>query len=220
MADGNGGRRLTRRRVLGGVAGAAGVGLIGGAGTRAFLGDTEIVSGSDLGNPYGASYLDLQLSCGGSGTCSTVENGVAFSLKDISPDSIPDTEMCLSLAGNPAWTWLRTTPIENDLTKNLTLSLTYTDSGNAVIDPKTGDGITNYSLLKFLDAFSEGGMLDGGGPDEAFPASSTGEGRCIKLSWSLPADPGLSGLSAEFTLQFAAIQYRADASPTNPWGQS
>ena len=58
------------------------------------------------------------------------------------------------------------------------------------------------------------------GPEGAFGET---EERCLELSWSLPErDPVYSEESAEFTLRFAAVQYRADvgAETSNPWGQS
>ena len=85
MGDGDG-ERLTRRGVLAGVAGAAGVGLVGGAGTRAFLRDAETVPGSILGNPYEGARVNLELGCGND-ACTAEEDGdsVSFAFEGIEP---------------------------------------------------------------------------------------------------------------------------------------
>ena len=225
------GTRLTRRRVLAGVAGATGIGLVGGAGTRAFLRDTEVVPGSALGNPYEGTHLDLELRCPeGDPACTAEADSVSFGFEGIDPDPGTDpaasgaTTFCPGLSGGPAWLWLRTVPstLDSPLADDLLVTLAYVDAdGNrtAVYDP-AGSEVTDRPLNGLLDAFETGGMLVGAaGPDDAFGET---EERCLELSWSLPdRDPYLSEQSVEFALRFAAVQYRteADASATNPWNQ-
>jgi hypothetical protein len=227
MGDGDGGR-LTRRHVLAGVAGAAGVGLIGGAGTRAFLRDTEVVPGEALGNPYEGARVDVTLRCGddsdSSDACTAEEDGegVSFAFEDIEPGDSGSTVVCPSLgeASEPAWLWLGATPqVDTLLAETLTVTLTLDGTAVTAADGTVADGI---SLKTFLDAFAGGAGIPGAdGPDEEMNPFAPDEERCLELSWSLPDDPDpeISEQSVGFTLRFAAVQYRADvdASTTNPW---
>lgn len=227
MSDDADGKRLTRRRVLAGVAGAAGVGLVGGAGTRAFLRDTEVVPGSALGNPYEGARVDVALRCGDSdsGACTAEEDdeGVSFAFEDVEPGSDGSTVVCPSLDGasEPAWLWLGTESIDTLLAEELSVTLTLDGTVVTAADGTKANGI---SLKKFLDAFAGGGAVPGAdGAEEPYPFDPDEE-RCLELSWSLPkdADSGISEQSVEFRLRFAAVQYRADVqdpSTTNPWGQ-
>lgn len=229
MSSDDEGKRLTRRGVLAGVAGAAGVGLLGGAGTRAFLRDTETVPGSALGNPYQGNHLDLELRCpDGDDACTAEADSVSFAFEGIDPDPETDpaasgaTTFCPGLSGGPAWLWLRTAPVTVDarIGTDLLVTLAYVDgdSRTLVSDPD-GNGIEDRPLNDLLAAFDTGGMIPGvAGPEGAFGET---EERCLELSWSLPnRDPDHSEQSVEFTLRFAAVQYRADvgADTSNPWG--
>lgn len=232
MSDDGDGKRLTRRRILAGVAGATGVGLVGGAGTRAFLRDTEVVPGSALGNPYQGNHLDLELRCpGGDAACTAEADSVSFAFEGVDPDpemtpaAAGATRFCPGLSGGPAWLWLRTAPsaVDSPLGDDLLVTLAYVDgdgSRTAVSDP-AGSEVADRPLNDLLGAFDGGGMLVGtSGPDD--DAFGETEERCLELSWSLPdRDATHSEESVEFTLRFAAIQYRADAnaSESNPWGQ-
>lgn len=225
MADGEG--RLTRRGILAGVAGAAGVGLAGGAGTRAFLRDTETVPGSVLGNPYEGARVALRLRCGESNACTPAEDGdgVSFSFEGVEPGAEGSTVVCPGLDGasEPAWLWLSTAPRADALpllAEELAVTLAHAD-GTPVPVPEGADidetDAEEIPLGTFLDAFAAGTAVPGvDGPGEAF---APGEERCLELSWSLPEapDPDVSGQSVEFALRFAAVQYRADADPRNPW---
>jgi hypothetical protein len=225
MSDDDERDRLTRRRVLAGVAGATGVGLVGGAGTRAFLRDTEVVPGSALGNPYEGNHLDLELSCPDpDGACTTEADSVSFAFEGVDPPAEGATTFCPGLSGGPAWLWLRTVPstVDRLVADELLLTLVYVDGGSRTLvkDP-TGEDVEDRPLNDLLAAFDGGGILRGTtGPDaKAFGET---EERCLELSWSLPErDPDLSEQSVGFTLRFAAVQYRADVSAdtSNPWKQ-
>ena len=222
MSDDTDGKRLTRRRILAGVAGSAGIGLIGGAGTRAFLRDTEVVPGSALGNPYQGNHLDLELSCPDpDGACTAEADSVSFAFANVDPPAEGGTTFCPGLSGGPAWLWLKTVPssVSSPLGEKLQVTLTY-GNGNPV-EHSTDGPVEDWQLQDLLDGFADGGMLLGvNGPDDR--AFGETEERCLELSWSLPRDPVLSEQSVEFTLRFAAVQYRADvdANTSNPWGQS
>jgi hypothetical protein len=225
VSDDAGGKRLTRRRILAGVAGAAGIGLVGGAGTRAFLRDTEVVPGSALGNPYQGNHLDLNLYCPNSdGACTAEVDSVSFAFEGVDPPTSGATTFCSGLSGGPAWLWLKTVPstVSSPLGEELQVTLAYVDgdSRTPVKDPEGAD-VEDRTLNGLLAAFDTGGMIPGVvGPEGAFGET---EERCLELSWSLPErDPVLSKESVEFTLRFAAVQYRAevDADTSNPWGQS
>ena len=136
MSDDAGGKRLTRRRILAGVAGSAGIGLIGGAGTRAFLRDTEVVPGSALGNPYEGNHLDLNLYCPNSdGACTAEGDSVSFAFEGVDPDPSTDpaasgsTTFCSGLSGGPAWLWLKTVPVrvDDNIGTDLLVTLAYVD---------------------------------------------------------------------------------------------
>ena len=221
------GTSLTRRRLLAGVAGASGLGLIGGAGTRAFLRDTEVVPGSALGNPYQGNHLDLELRCPESAeACIAEADSVSFAFADVDPPDDGVTTFCPGLSEGPAWLWLRTTPstVDRLVADELLVTLAYVDGeGNRtpVIDP-ADEPVEGRPLNEVLAAFDTGGMLLGAnGPGGG--AFGETEERCLELSWSLPErDPGLSEQSVEFTLRFAAVQYRAkvdDPKTSNPWKQ-
>lgn len=214
MGDGDDGR-LTRRRILAGVAGAAGIGMLGGAGTSAFLRDTEVVPGSVLGNPYSGANLDLRLRCAGpSGACTSTEDGVSFAFADIEPGDDGSTTVCLESADASAWLWLRTPPpVDRAVARKLTVSLAF-DDGTPLRDA-AGDLIRDWPLNDFLEAFADGGTIPG--LDGSNGAFAEGEERCLELEWELPNEPALAGQSVDFTLQFAAVQYRAETSPRNPW---
>lgn len=229
MSDWNG-EWLTRRGVLAGVAGTAGVGLVGGAGTRAFLRDTEAVPGSVFGNPYEGARVDLQLGCG-SDACTPAEDGdgVSFAFEGIEPGSGSSTVVCPGLDGasEPAWLWFRAAPRTEPLpllAEELTVTLAYAD-GTPVPVPEGADtdetDAEDISLRTFFDAFAGGAAVPGSGAGESDDAFAPDEERCLELSWSLPEapDPDVSGQSVEFALRFAAVQYRADAAPRNPWEQ-
>jgi len=206
---------LTRRRLLAGVAGATGIGLLGGAGTSAFLRDTEVVPGSVLGNPYSGANLDLQLRCAGpSGACQPTEDGVSFGFADIEPGDDGSTTVCLESVDASTWLWLRTTPpVDRAVARKLTVSLAF-DDGTPLRDA-SGDLVRDWPLNDFLEAFVDGGSVPGlNGPNGAFAED---EERCLELEWELPNEPALSGQSVGFTLRFAAVQYRAETSPRNPW---
>jgi hypothetical protein len=208
--------RLSRRRILAGVAATAGLGAVGGAGTRAVLRDTETVPGSVLGNPYEGTRVDLELSCGETGDVCTVQaDGVSFAFENVGPGSSDSVEVCPGLdeASEPAWLWFRTTtPTEASLAEEVTVTLAFGD-GTPVVDP-SGEPVAGRSLDGLLEAFADGGAIPGEGPDGTF---ATGENRCLELSWSLPDDPTLSGRSIAFGMRFAAVQYRVDTGPNNPW---
>jgi len=225
VSDGADGKRLTRRRILAGIAGSAGVGLVGGAGTRAFLRDTEAVPGSALGNPYEGTHLNLEISCPDpDGACTADADKVSFAFEDVDPPASSATTFCPRLSGGPAWLWLKTVPstMEGVVADELLVTLACVDGdGNrtSVIDPD-GDPVEDRTLNDLLAAFDTGGMIPGtAGRDGAFAET---EQRCLELSWSLPnREPILSEQSVEFTLRFVAVQYRADvgAETTNPWRQ-
>lgn len=225
MSDDADGKRLTRRRILAGVAGATGVGLVGGAGTRAFLQDREVIPGSALGNPYQGNHLDLQLSCpDGAATCTADADSVSFAFEGVDPPASGATTFCPGLSGEPAWLWLRTMPstIDRLLADELLVTLAYVDGDSqTLVEDPDGNEIKDRPLNDLLGAFADGGMLVGAArpDDDAFGET---EERCLELSWSLPdRDPAYSEESIEFTLRFAAVQYRADAnaSTSNPWKQ-
>jgi len=225
VSDSDDERRLTRRRLLTGVAGATGIGLVGGAGTRAFLRDTEAVPGSVLGNPYEGNHLDLEIRCSdGDGACNADADSVSFAFERVDPPAEGKTTFCPGLTGGPAWLWLRIVPSTADdlVADEFLMTLAYVDGdGNRtpVTDP-ADDPVEDRTLNEVLGAFDVGGMIPGlTGPDGAFGET---EERCLELSWSLPnRDPALSEQSVEFTLRFAAVQYRADvdADTSNPWKQ-
>jgi len=217
MAEDTDGLRLTRRTVLAGLAGAVGIGGVGGAGTRALLRDEEVVPGAALGNPYKGNRVDLKLDCPEAGdACRSNAEGVTFAFEKIDPPATGRTTVCLELAGEPAWVWLRTTPpVDRSLADGLVTTLAFGD-GTPVIDP-AGETVEDRPLNDVLTAFEGGGLLRGRQTDGVF---SPPVERCLELSWSLPdRDTSHSEQSVGFELQFAAVQYRvgADASATNPW---
>jgi hypothetical protein len=209
--------RLSRRRVLTGFAGAVGVGTLGGAGTRAFFGDTEGVPGSLLGNPYAGGYLDLELSCHSEDeSCSVRGDGIELALTRIDPPAHGRVETCLEIGGGQAWVWLKSTPpFDRAVANELLVTLAYPD-GTPVTDP-TGEPVEQRPLNGFLGAFQNGGLLRGPDADGTYGAAAA---QCLTLSWSLlERDPSLSGQRAEFGLEFAAVQYRSETNPNNPWSE-
>lgn len=202
---------MSRRRLLAALGGVGGLGVLGGAGTRAALHDSARIPVSILGSPYRGEELRVEARCRGP-ACTVEDDRVTFAFTDIDPPASGSTTLCLHVQGSPAWLWLRTSgPVSSQLGSALTLSLTYGDDSAVEV---SGNEVTGWSLNPVLDAFDDGRRLTGTGPGGAVPA---GRQRCLTIEWELPDTPDVAGEDVEFDLTFAAIQYRPDTTPTNPW---
>lgn len=205
------GEGWSRRRLLATLGGATAVGAVGGATTRAVLSDTEPVPGDLLGNPYEGGRLQLSLDCVGD-VCTTEAGTVAFAFTDLEPPTSGSIEIVAGVEGTPAWVWLKSSPPPSTtLAEALEVTLTDADGTAITVD---GAAVSEWSLDDVLAAFADGGHLAGNGPDGAVPA---GGQRRVVLEWSLPDADGIAGESVTAEFRFAAVQYRAAATPTNPW---
>lgn len=200
-----------RRRLLATLGGAAAVGAAGGAGTRAVLSDAEPVPGDLLGNPYEGGRLSLSLDCTGD-ACTTADGTVAFAFTELEPPASGSVELQIEVAGTPGWLWLRSSPPSSTtLAERLEVTLADADGTAVTVD---GEQVSGWPLNDLLAAFADGGHLAAGGPEGAVPA---GGQRRVVLDWSLPDADGIAGESVAVEFRFAAVQYRAAATPQNPW---
>jgi hypothetical protein len=203
--------RWSRRRLLATLGGATAVGATGGATTGAVLSDVEPVPGDLLGDPYVGGQLRLTIDCVGT-ACTADDGTVTFAFADLEPPASGTVELHASVAGTPAWLWLRSsTPVSTTLAEALTVTLSYPDGTAVTVDDTA---VTGWSLNDVLAAFADGGHLVGTGPDGAVAAGDT---RRLVLDWSLPDATGIAGESVVIEFRFGAVQYRAEATPTNPW---
>lgn len=201
----------TRRRLLSGIAGVAGLGFLGGAGTRAVLQDTQVIPGRLIGNPYTGGRLRLDTTCGAP-PCSVENDAVTFEFTDIEPPATGTTTLCLRVTGPAAWLWVRTSgSTTTALGDYLELTLSYEDGTLVEVD---GAPVSGWPLTDVLDALGDGVLFDGTGPEGAV---SAGTERCLTIDWSLPDSTAVRGDSATISFTFVAIQYRADAAASNPW---
>ena len=194
---------LTRRKLLGAVAGTGALGATTGV-TASQLVDRESSSIS-----IQAGGVSLEISCG---SCSGGNNGVDVGIDSLEPGTGGSEEFDISVEGNPSRLWVKTAcpPVVDPLGDALEVT--------ALTFQRNDDATTLFSggsLTELRDEFSGGTRLDnqfddGNGDDDngacLFPADEV----TLELDYELPDDADWTAdLTTELSFDFFAEQCRA-----------
>lgn len=229
---------ISRRKLLSSAAAVGALGAITGIGTAAYLTDTEQFRAF-----LESGRLDLTVACRGDGVCTPDGDSVRFALGEVTPGDCGSIDLCLDVAGNPAWLWLRAdcpTDGAAPIGDYLHADLTYADG-----TPVTG--LPSGSLADLFAALAAGVRIDADHATDGVDPFRPGQPAvCLTLSWAAPAPSPADetsvryecadavtlaelqeGRQLEFELEFFAGQHRhsedesegatTDPAPTNPW---
>lgn len=201
---------VSRRRLLAGMSGIGAVSGIGGAGSVAYLSDTELFEG----NAFTAGDLGIDLSCT-TADCVFEDGVLGVDFSGIEPGDRGDVTIELTGTGNPARAWMATAcpPLLDPLGDRLHVDL--------VLEPNC-DGPGEDAVSLFSGSLNDlrrdlhvGERLGTGCLDP-------GVTHCLRLEWSLPLDSTetLVSLTSRLDLQFYVEQCRhvPETSATNPFG--
>ena len=206
---------LSRRAVLSGM-GAVGVaGALGGAGTFAFVRDTE-----RAGARVEAGVLDLELCWTEDEDCETGSDlvTVPISVAEVGDGGSATIRYQLPDDGrnNPGYVWFRTScPVDAcGLERAVEARLYRDDDCDGEFD--RGELIEEGRLCDVLKRLNDGVHLDGDGETDGDQPLAPGETRCFGIEWEL-VDPLCGEDELEVSFQFRAEQARHTTEPVSPW---
>jgi predicted ribosomally synthesized peptide with SipW-like signal peptide len=208
---------LGRREVLAAVAGAGGLGLAGGVGTAALLGDSESFDGMFQSGSLNLEVVDKDE------TESQVDGDTLELNLDL--ESSREGSEVLKLwappgdGNNPAYVWFQPTcpdPVTR-LAEQLEVAFYYADSDGDRLEDDNGDEpIESGSLTDVANALrKEGALLDLGEDDSCL---APGSPAYLRVEWDL-ADSYSAGEKLDFSIVFRARQCRNNSGAESPFNR-